>query len=145
MASFSAKALKSSNGVDGTLLEYMARYPTEEACEEALMAARFPDGWVCPRCGNRSCSPVSGRPRKRQCTRCGKQLSVTSGTAMESSKLPLRKWFLAFYLVTHSKRGMSALELARHLGVSEVTGRRVILRLRGAMAGSECLQAAALR
>lgn len=145
MASMSARALRASNGEDGTMLGYLARYPTEEACEEAVMAARFPDGWECPECGNTRCSPVANRPRKRQCSRCRKQFSVTAGTAMQHSNLPLRKWFLAFWLVSHSKRGISALELARDLGVSEVTGRRVLLRLRAAMSGSECLPAAAVR
>lgn len=61
------------------------------------------------------------------------QFSVTSGTPMRGSRLPLPKWFLAFRLVAGSKRGVSAAELARALGTSETTARYVALRLRGAM------------
>ena len=61
---------------------------------------------------------------------------------MRGTKLPLAKWFLAAYLVTHSKRGVSAIELAKHLGVSERTAGYLLLRLRGAMARSESVQAA---
>ena len=67
---------------------------------------------------------------------------MTAGTAMRGTKLPLAKWFLAAYLVTHSKRGVSAIELAKHLGVSERTAGYLLLRLRGAMARSESVQAA---
>ena len=142
MASLSAKALRASNGEDGTMLRFLAKYSTEEACEEAVMEARFPDGYRCPRCGCEACSPVRNRPHKRQCPKCRRQFSVLAGTAMQGTHLPLTKWFLAFYLATHSKRGISALELARHLGVCEKTGGYLLLRVRGAMARSECLQGA---
>ena len=61
---------------------------------------------------------------------------------MRGTELPLVKWFLAVYLLTHSKRGVSAMEPARQLGVSERTAGYVVLRLRGAMARSESVQAA---
>ena len=102
----------------------------------------FPEGFRCPSCGHARCARVRGRARKWQCTRCSRQFSVTAGTAMRGTKLPLVKWFLAAYLMTHSKRGVSAIELARHLGVSERTAGYVLLRLRGAMARSESVQAA---
>lgn len=142
MASLSAKALRASNGGDGTMLQFLAKYSTEEACEEAVMEARFPEGYRCPKCGCETCSPIRNRPHARQCPRCRRQFSVLSGTAMQGTHLPLTKWFLAFYLVTHSKRGISAVELARHLGVCEKTGGYLLLRVRGAMARSECVQGA---
>ena len=114
MTSMSARMVAAADGGDGDLLSWVARHGDEASCEEGLMRLRFPGGWVCPRCGNRRCSPVAGRPRKRQCTRC-------------------RLQFLAFRLVAGSKRGVSAAELARALGTSETTARYVVLRLRGAM------------
>ena len=133
MTSMSARMVAAADGGDGDLLSWVARYGDEASCEEGLMRLRFPGGWVCPRCGNRRCSPVAGRPRKRLCTRCRLQVSVSSGTPMQGSRLPLPKRFLAFRLVAGSKRGVSAAELARALGTSETTARYVVLRLRGAM------------
>lgn len=142
MASMTRAEALASNGGDGTLLEWVRRFGTEEACEEELLRRMYPGGFACPARGHTRCAPVSGRPRKWQCTRCSRQFSVTAGTCMRGTKLPLTKWFLAVYLMTHSKRGVSAMELARQLGVSERTAGYVVLRLRGAMAGSESVQAA---
>lgn len=142
MASMTRRGALEANGGDGTLLGWVARFGTEEACEAELLGRMWPEGFRCPACGHERCAPVTGRPRKWQCTRCSRQFSVTAGTAMRGSKLPLVKWFLAVYLMTHSKRGVSAMELARQLGVSERTAGYVLLRLRGAMARSESVQAA---
>ena len=142
MASMTGRDVAAANGGDGTLVDWMARFGTEEACEEELLRRMFPEGFRCPSCGHARCARVRGRARKWQCTRCSRQFSVTAGTAMRGTKLPLVKWFLAAYLMTHSKRGVSATELARHLGVSERTAGYVLLRLRGAMARSESVQAA---
>ena len=142
MASMTGRDVAAANGGDGTLIEWMARFGTEEACEEELLRRMFPDGFLCPACGHARCSRVKGRSHKWQCTRCSRQFSVTAGTAMRGTKLPLVKWVLSAYLMTHSKRGVSAIELARHLGVSERTAGYVLLRLRGARARSESVQAA---
>ena len=142
MSSMSARQIRGENGQDGTLLEWAARFSTEEACERFLFEEAHPHGWVCPRCGNGRCTPMSTRRHVVQCTRCGHQESLTAGTAMENTKLPLTKWFLAAWLVSHSKRGISGLELARQIGVCEKTGRNVLLRLRGAMSRSGCLRPA---
>lgn len=142
MASATRREIVEGNGRDGTLLEWVGRFGTEEACERELLRRMYPGGFRCPACGHGRCAPVRGRARKWQCTRCSRQFSVTAGTCMRGSKLPLAKWFLAIYLVARSKRGVSALELARRLGVSERTGGYVLLRLRGAMARSESVQAA---
>ena len=106
------------------------------------MEVRWPDGWECPRCGCATCSPVAHRNRIWQCTRCSHHLSVTVGTATRHSKVHLRRWFHAMWLLARSKRGVSALELAAQVGVSENTATFMPGRLRGAMARSECLQRA---
>lgn len=142
MASMTRRGALEANGGDGTLLEWVARFGTERACEEELLRRMHPGGFRCPACGHGRCAPVRGRARKWQCTRCSRQFSVTAGTCMRGTKLPLTKWFLAVYLVTHSKRGVSAMELARQIGVSEGAAGYVLLRLRGAMARSESVQAA---
>ena len=100
------------------MVEFMSQYGTDEQCEAALIASRWPHGFVCPEC---ACSVHSafardGRPYW-QCSACRHQCSATSGTIFESSKLGLSLWFLAMHLLTQAKNNVSALELKRHLGV----------------------------
>lgn len=102
-----------------SLAQLLERYGTEAQCEATLIRARWPHGFACPRCGHTHCS----RFRRAgtlywQCAGCRYQCSLRSGTMMEHSRLPLRSWYLAIYLVTQSKTNMAALELRRHLGVS---------------------------
>jgi ribosomal protein L37AE/L43A len=99
--------------------EFLGRYGTEERCEQALVAARWPSGFVCPACGVIE-SRTTFRRRGRlywQCAGCQHQCSVTSGTVFDSTKLPLTRWFLAMQLLTQSKNNVSALELKRQIGV----------------------------
>jgi ribosomal protein L37AE/L43A len=101
-----------------SMAEFMQRYGSDELCEAALIAARWPRGFVCPDCG---CTVHSAFRRLGrmywQCSACRNQCSVTAGTIFESSKLRLSTWFLAMHLLTQSKNFISALELKRHLGV----------------------------
>ena len=92
-------------------------YGTEAQCLAALEALRWPDGFVCPRCGHGEGHRLSSRPRYHQCASCHHQASVTAGTIFHRTKLPLRLWFLGIYHLTQSKNGVSALELSRRLGV----------------------------
>lgn len=105
-----------------SMAEFMDRYGTEEQCEAALIASRWPQGFVCPACGVTSCTVFRrGRLSYRQCTSCRHQCSSISGTIFESTKLPLTRWFLAMHLLTQAKNNVSALELMRHVGVSYPT------------------------
>ncbi len=80
---------------------------------------RWPDGFCCPRCGGQDYGIVHGRRHKRyQCRQCRHQATLTAGTIMEATKLPLTIWFLAFYLIGQAKNGISSLELSRSLGVN---------------------------
>lgn len=102
-----------------SMREFLGLYGTDELCEAALIARRWPDGFVCPRCGVREARTSFVRQGRRywQCAGCQHQCSVISGTIFEASKLPLTTWFLAMQLLTQSKTNVSALELKRHLGV----------------------------
>ena len=143
MGNRSARELvEEASPLDCDMSTFVSTFADESACEEVLMGHRFPGGFRCPRCGGAGYSMVRARAHTCQCSRCRKQVSLTSGTAMQGSKLPLRAWFLAFRLVTHSKRGVSAAELARELGVCEKTGQYLLRRIRGAMSRSECLPGA---
>jgi len=83
-----------------SLPEFIQLYGTEENCEAALEQARWPDGFRCPRCECKEYGLIHGRRHKRyQCRSCRHQATLTAGTILEATKLPLTTWFLAFYLV----------------------------------------------
>lgn len=99
--------------------EFFDLYGTEAKCQEALQAARWPGGFVCPDCGGaaRTRFVRDGLPYW-QCRACDRQCSLIRGTMLEATKLPLRTWFVAMQLLTQAKNNVSALELRRQLGVS---------------------------
>lgn len=92
-------------------------YGTEELCRAALFAWRWPDGFVCPRCGGGAYSEVRTRGLL-QCRACRHQASLTAGTIFHRTHLALTTWFLAMHLIGQSKNGISSLELSRRLGVN---------------------------
>jgi len=99
--------------------EFQKLYGMETQCEDALAQMRWPHGFRCPRCEGASYGLVYGRRLRRyQCRQCGHQATVTAGTIMEATKLPLTIWFLAFYLIGQAKTSISSLQLSRQLGVA---------------------------
>jgi transposase-like protein len=99
-----------------TALEYQDRFRTEEDCEEFLFQWRWPEGFRCPRCGGEEATKLSTR-RQYQCRSCRYQVSVTAGTALHRTKLKLRVWFYAIFLVARHKKSVSALQLQADLGL----------------------------
>jgi ribosomal protein L37AE/L43A len=101
-----------------SMMQFMERYGTEEKCHAAAVALRWPDGFVCPECGEtRHCVFERKGLTYWQCSACREQTTVMCGTIFEATKLPLTTWFLAMHLLTQAKNNVSALELTRHLGV----------------------------
>jgi transposase-like protein len=121
-----------------SLLEWQQRYGTEEACAETLFKYRWPDGFICPKCGHDSAWFINTR-RVYQCSGCRHQVSVTAGTLLHSTNLPLVKWFWAIYFVASDKGGISALRLSKHIGVSWPTARGMLKKIRTAMAHRDSL------
>ncbi len=118
--------------------EFLERYGTESQCEVALEHARWPSGFRCPRCDGASYSRVRGRTHPLfQCHACRHQTSLIAGTVMQSTKLALIVWFLAIYLISQAKTGLSALALMRQLGVSYPTAWLIHHKLMCAMAQRE--------
>lgn len=96
------------------------QYGTEDQCRAAVMALRWPNGFVCPSCSGTRHSVVKSRGLY-QCTACRRQTSPTAGTIFAATKLPLRLWFKGIYHLTQSKKGISSIELGRRLGVTQTT------------------------
>ena len=105
------------------LLQEIRKMRFDEAYEgwqaRRLTQLRWPEGFHCPECGNTTFCELKAR-KVFQCHRCHHQTSLTARTLFET-KLPLTTWFLAIFLLTQSKIGLSALTLARHLGVTYKT------------------------
>ena len=114
------------------LLTLIDDYSTDAKCRELLERLRWPSGVACIRCGSMSISEIESR-NQYDCNDCRYQFSVTVGTIMHDSHLPLRKWFLAIYLMCESKKGISALQLKRTLGVAYKTSWYLCHRIREAM------------
>jgi transposase-like protein len=97
-------------------------FSDETKAREWLEATRWPDGPTCPHCGTfgERITKVAAtdRPGLYVCNECHKQFSVTVGTVYERSHIPLHKWLLATHLMTASKKGMSALQISRELGIT---------------------------
>jgi transposase-like protein len=102
------------------------------------MAARWPNGFACPRCSQGAHCVISVNMRPLfQCNGCHRQTSVTAGTLFAGTKLPLTTWFLAIYLIGQAKTGLSALALKRQLGVSYPTAWLLHHKIMSAMAQRE--------
>lgn len=112
----------------------------EDAARDALESVRWPDGPVCPHCGNLDREKIAkghGKVHRAglyYCAACNGQFTVTVGTVMERSKIPLSKWLLAMHLMGASKKGVSALQLQRMLGVTYKSAWFLCHRIREAMA-----------
>lgn len=118
--------------------DFLKDYGTEVQCEQALEAVRWPSGFCCPRCGYTAHYVVRDRARKVfQCHACRHQASLIAGTVFQSTKLPLTSWFLAIYLISQAKTGLSALALKRQLGVSYPTAWLIQHKLMQVMAERE--------
>lgn len=116
-------------------------FQDEEKAREALEAVRWPNGPVCPHCGNADPERIaliggtkkSHRPGLRYCNECKKQFTVTVGTVFERSKIPLTKWWMAAHMFNSGKNGVSAHEIHRSLGITYKSAWFMMHRLREAM------------
>ena len=117
-----------------SLFEFQQHFPDEAACAGYLAGMRWPDGFVCPACGGVRSWELKTKPHTRECAGCRKQTSVTAGTVMHGSKLPLTVWFWAAYLIATHSNGISAVQLRSQLGLgSYKTAWLLAAKLRAAM------------
>src|SRR6185312_3304362 len=103
-----------------TLAEFDAKFPDEDACKTYLAAIRWPEGPRCPRCFNFEVYELNTRPYHWQCHKCqenGYRFSVLVGTIFENTNYDLKSWFKVIYFMLSSKKGMSALQIQRMMGM----------------------------
>lgn len=116
----------------------MTRFSCEIKCREYLERLRWPSGPVCAKCGGKEFARVQGRENIQRCTACQTHLSVMAGTVFNDSHLPLQKWFLATFILTQSKKGVSACQIQRMLGIGGYkTAWYLCHRIRSAMVESQ--------
>lgn len=111
----------------------------ETNARKHLEALRWPDGPYCPHCGSLNATRLEGKAHRAglvQCNDCREQYTVTVGTVFERSKVPLHKWLLCNHLICASKKGMSAKQIERMLGVTYKTAWFMCHRIREAMDGA---------
>lgn len=114
------------------LAEVIEHFKREETCRDTIEKMRWPDGnIICPKCGGEKCYRMGDMKHyKCRVKACGTRFSVIRGTIFENTKLPLNKWFIAMYLLTAHKKGISSHQLARDLGISQKSSWFVLCRLR---------------
>ena len=124
------------------LIDVHKQFDTEDKCLDYLERTRWPNGVCCIECGSVNVSRITREKRGKnrrtriyQCLEkeCGRQFSVTAGTIFHDSHLPLEKWFLALAIICEAKKGVSACQMQRHLGVNYRTAWHLCHRIREAM------------
>lgn len=115
-----------------TFYDFQRQFATDDACFAYVADLRWPGGFKCVNCGGKT---AYARPERKavQCTKCRSYASITAGTVMEKSHIPICKWLLAAWMLVSSKGGIAAIELARQIGVSDETAHTMLHKLRHAM------------
>lgn len=115
-----------------SLLDFQRRFSSEEACLEAIFKARWPHGFVCPKCGHDDGTRLNKR-RAIQCSNCRRQTSITAGTVFHKTKTALQCWFWLIFLITQDKGGISTMRASKLLNMHYTTVWNLMHKLRIAM------------
>jgi len=108
--------------------EFRRKFPGEVSCRIYLESSIWPSGRICPHCHCQKSWALSGRSVRSglyECANCHLQFTVTTGTPLHATKLPLQTWLLAMYFMVNSSKGVSSVFLAKYLGVSQKTAWKV--------------------
>jgi transposase-like protein len=123
-----------ANETPKTLQQAIQRFSNLDVCQAALVEARWPNGVECPHCGSREVSYLTNQRRWQCKTKHPKrQFSVKVGSIFEDSPIGLDKWFVAIWLISSAKNGISSYELHRSIGVTQKTAWFMLQRIRLAM------------
>ena len=128
-----AKAPGKSHREGITLMQLADMFPDEDAARKWFEAIRWPDGRYCGHCGSTETKEVpNAKPMPYWCKSCRSYFSVRTGTTIQNSRLPLRKWAFAVYLYVTNLKGVSSMKLHRDLGITQKTAWFMLHRLRDA-------------
>ncbi len=116
-----------------SLTEFQKEFPDEASCAAFLFNRRWPSGFVCPSCGGNRAAALKSRAYTFECYGCRRQTSITAGTAMHRTRLPLTAWFWAGHLMATHSNGMSARQLEDQLGLTYRTAWLLAQKLRRSM------------
>ena len=112
-----------------SLKSVIRHFNNEDICKQTLVEARWGGDVVCPHCGQHHCTKrKDGRYR---CNHCKHNFSCTTGTIFQNTKLPLQKWFIAMYLISSHKKGVSSLQIMRDCEVTQKTAWFMLHKVRG--------------
>lgn len=114
-----------------SLYDFFEQFPDEQSAIDHLRSIRWKDGAFCPHCGSKRVMHFSDR-RTHKCHDCRQRFSIKVGTIFEDTKLPLRKWFAAIWLITSHKKGIASTQLAKDLKITQKSAWFVLHRLRHA-------------
>lgn len=114
-----------------SLFDLFDAFPDEQSCVDHLRSIRWSDGEFCPHCGGTRIYHFSDR-KTHKCGDCRQRFSIKVGTIFHDTKLPLRKWFMAIWLITNHKKGIASTTLARDLKITQKSAWHVLHRLRHA-------------
>jgi len=110
-------------------MEFFSRIPDEDSARAYLASGRWPNGVKCIHCEHDQVYTIRGG-KLYDCKKCRKQFTVRTGTVMEDSKLPLQKWIYAMYLMTVSRKGISSIQLAKEIGITQKSAWHMAHRIR---------------
>lgn len=115
-----------------TIAEFLSFFKDEETCVKYFEHIRFGNGDYCPHCGHAKINRFADGKRYR-CAKCKKDFTIKTGTVFGESKIPLQKWFIAIYLLSVNKKGISSINLANQVGVTQKTAWFMDHRIREAL------------
>ena len=112
-----------------SIISVINYFNDEDICKKALVEARWGDDVVCPFCGQHHCA--TRKDGKFRCNKCKRNFSCLKGTIFENTKLPLQKWFIAMYLISSHKKGVSSCQIMRDCEVIQKTAWFMLQKIRG--------------
>ncbi len=121
-----------SINMENSIIDLLDTFKDDKACEQYFLEKRFANGVCCLYCKHDKVYKIQGvnKCQRYKCARCKKRFSALTGTIFESTKLGLRKWFLAFHLIQNSSKGISSIQLSKHLKITQRTAWFILHRFR---------------
>jgi len=117
--------------------EFLKKFPDDKSAIEYFMKFKFPEGAICPNCKRKEVKRRKDNPKFYHCNFCNYDFSIFKDTIFEKTSTDLRSWFYAIHLFLNAKKGISAKQLQREIGVTYKTAWRILHQIRKAMEDKE--------